>query len=421
MKTRSRRQSRFFSSLVAEVSAAGNVPFSEFFLTRPKNGIHKGPSFIGSGVKYFRMGDLFHHDWVRSLSDELKLIELTPTELERHRLEGGDLLFCRTSVAAQGVGKCSIVLDGGDDMVPASNLIRVRLDPAKASPMFFYYYFASSPGGQALRAMTRGAAVYTITGGDIADVLVPAFNFAHQERIAALLAAYDELIQNNLRRIEILKEMGQLIYRRWFVEFRYPGHEDTPMIASDCGQLPKGWCCGVLSDLLLLQRGFDLPKTRQRDGSFPVIAATGLRGAHEQARAKGPGVVTGRSGSLGTVQYVIDDFWPLNTTLWGKEFRRATPEFAYFVLKSLGLEQFNSGAAVPTLNRNDISGHTVVVPPTDIVRQFSTLVGEMFQLQHMLQRGVETLRTTRDLLLPRLISGDIDVSELDIDTSWLAA
>jgi type I restriction enzyme S subunit len=113
--------------------------------------------------------------------------------------------------------------------------------------------------------------------------------------------------------------------------------------------------------------------------------------------------------------YVSEDFWPLNTTLWVKDFRRATPELATYVLRGLGLAQFNSGAAVPTLNRNDVAGQPVAVPPTELVEQFSALARQLLTLIVILQQSSGALRMGRDLLLPHLVSGHIDVSFLDLD------
>lgn len=245
--------------------------------------------------------------------------------------------------------------------------------------------------------------------------------YHEQVRIASILSAYDDLIENNTRRIQILEEMAQAIYREWFVAFRFPGHENVRMVDSELGPIPEAWSLGTLSDLLVLQRGFDLPRQKRASGPIPVVAATGVHGTHSTAAVHGPGVVTGRSGSLGTVLYLSSDFWPLNTTLWVKEFRVATPELAYFTLKAMALEEFNSGAAVPTLNRNDIAGHPVPVPPSSLVDKFSSAARDMFRLAENLARSTDVLRATRDLLLPRLISGEIDVSKLDLGSAEPAA
>jgi type I restriction enzyme S subunit len=214
--------------------------------------------------------------------------------------------------------------------------------------------------------------------------------------------------------------MAQTLYHEWFVKFRFPGHEQVKMVESELGLIPEGWI-GKLEDALILQRGFDLPSKQRQEGSIPVYAATGVAGTHNEAKIKAPGIVTGRSGSLGTVIYIDEDFWPLNTTLWVKEFRKVTPIYAFYLLKSLSLEQYNSGAAVPTLNRNDIHGLPVIIPSAEILEKFNKNVEPLFILKKNLIKRNLNLRATRDLLLPKLISGEIDVEKLEIDTGNIAA
>ena len=113
---------------------------------------------------------------------------------------------------------------------------------------------------------------------------------------------------------------------------------------------------------MTLQRGFDLPEANREVGPFPIVASTGLVGMHKNAMVKAPGVIIGRSGSLGGGQFIKKDFWPLNTTLWVKDFKNNDPHFCYFLLKSLDLAQFNVGSGVPTLNRNHIHPLTVSIP-----------------------------------------------------------
>jgi type I restriction enzyme S subunit len=107
-------------------------------------------------------------------------------------------------------------------------------------------------------------------------------------------------------------------------------------------------------DFLTLQRGFDLPKAQRMEGKYPLVASTKVDGSHNVSKVKAPGVVTGRSGSLGSVQYITKDFWPLNTTLWVKDFKGNNEKYVYYALQTLDLAQYNSGAGVPTLNRNHL-------------------------------------------------------------------
>ncbi len=107
-------------------------------------------------------------------------------------------------------------------------------------------------------------------------------------------------------------------------------------------------------NFIQLQRGFDLPEHSRILGNVPVVASTSISGFHNVAKVKAPGVVTGRSGALGEVQFINEDFWPLNTTLWVKDFKNNAPKYVYYFLKTIDFKRYNSGAGVPTLNRNDL-------------------------------------------------------------------
>ena len=127
-------------------------------------------------------------------------------------------------------------------------------------------------------------------------------------------------------------------------------------------------------DFVTLQRGFDLPKLRMMDGVVPVLGSNCVIGFHNEAKVGAPGVVTGRSGTLGWVQYSEQPFWPHNTALWVKDFKGNNPRFVYYKLQTLQLERFNGGASVPTLNRNVLDTIPVRVPdPTEQARITSIL------------------------------------------------
>ena len=118
----------------------------------------------------------------------------------------------------------------------------------------------------------------------------------------------------------------------------------------------------TLDDLVTLQRGFDLPSKKRIQGKIPVVASTGINGWHNKFKVRAPGVVIGRSGSIGGGQFITEDFWPLNTTLWVKDFKGNDERFAYYFLKNIDFSKFNSGSGVPTLNRNHISSINISIP-----------------------------------------------------------
>ena len=122
----------------------------------------------------------------------------------------------------------------------------------------------------------------------LSSLKVPLPPIPVQQRIAGIVSAYDDLIENSQRRIKILESMARALYREWFVHFRFSGHENHPRIASLLGEIPQGWEFGRLDDLLVLQRGFDLPKAKRVEGDVPIYAATGVTGFHNEARVNSP-------------------------------------------------------------------------------------------------------------------------------------
>ncbi len=285
-------------------------------------------------------------------------------------VRAGDLVFtCWGTIGQVG----HIPRDGPfDEYVISNKQLKLRVDPTAANSKFVYYYLASKEGVEYLASRSIGGAVPGINLGILKSVQIALPPIRQQEDIVRTLSAYDDLIENNRRRIQLLEQAARLLYKEWFVHLRFPGHEHAKIQNG----IPEGWEKKPLGELLTLQRGFDLPTSQRKDGPFPIYASTGINGYHIEAKAKGPGVVTGRSGSLGVVIFVSDDFWPLNTTLWVKEFKLIGPHFATHLLDNMQLEQYNGGAAVPTLNRNDAHRVEVLCPPPLLI-QYSKITTRM--------------------------------------------
>jgi type I restriction enzyme S subunit len=326
-------------------------------------------------------------------------------------LQKGDILIVKVG---NTIGKVAII---NKDIGRATlNPNCVVLKKIKINHYFLYYYLLTDYAQHYLKSYSTASAQPAINQSTIAEMEIHLPPLPVQQKIAAILTAYDDLIENYSRRIQILEDMAQAIYREWFVYFRFPDHENVRMFDSgtELGMMPEGWEVRIIEDALVLQRGFDLPTQDRQDGDVPIYAATGITGTHNIAKVKAPGVVTGRSGSLGTVMYVDKDFWPLNTTLWIKEFRRVTPIFAYYFLNGMALEQYNSGAAVPTLNRNDIHGMPVIIPPHQLLLDFDDVVLPIYSLKGNIDRKNVNIQIARNMLLPKLISGELDMSKVDI-------
>ena len=341
------------------------------------------------------------------------LTEEKAKEFKNCQALAGDIVF----TAAGTLGQVGIIPQNAKFPVYiiSNKQLRLRPDPTIADPIYLYYWFSSENVRDYIIGLNTGSSVPLITLGKLRSVPINLPPLPIQRKIGSILSLYDDLIENNTRRIRILEDMAQAIYREWFVNFRYPGHEGVRMVESELGPVPEGWEVLPFSQALTLQRGFDLTSADRQEGSVPIYGSIGLSGYHNIAKVKAPGIVTGRSGTLGLVHYVERDFWPHNTALWVKEFKKVTPLFTLFLLRAMDLKQYNGGVAVPTLDRNVVHRVPVIIPERKLIENFEEIVKPLFPLISNLEQKNANLRRTRDLLLPKLISGELDVSELDIE------
>ncbi len=291
----------------------------------------------------------------------------------------------------------------GIDACFPDSVIGFVADEEKCDVRFIKYKFDILR--QQFQQFSQGAAQDNLSLEKLLSLKFLTPSVKSQRKIAAILSAYDDLIENNLKRIRLLEESARLIFREWFVHLRFPGHEHTLTLDG----VPEGWERVALEDALVLQRGFDLPVQNREEGKVPIYGSTGINGYHNIANVKAPGVVTGRSGTLGVVHFVNQDYWALNTALWVREFKRVSPFYAFFLLQELSLEQFNGGASVPTLDRKAVHRLSVLIPTQNLSTVFDSFVSSTFGLIQNLSQQNQKLKQARDLLLPSLMSGELAV------------
>lgn len=142
-----------------------------------------------------------------------------------------------------------------------------------------------------------------------------------------------------------------------------------------------------------LNRGFDLPDDKIIEGKYPVIASTSIKAYHNQFKVKAPIVVTGRSGSLGKVQYVDEDGWPLNTALYAKDFHGNNPKYVYYFLQTMHLEQYNAGAGVPTLNQNHLHSLKILIHKLPTQQKIASILSAYDNLIQNYKKQIEALQT----------------------------
>ena len=222
-----------------------------------------------------------------------------------------------------------------------------------------------------------------------------------QERIAEILSAYDDLIENNRRRIALLERTARELYREWFVRLRFPGHEHTKIVDG----VPDGWRRLVLGNIGELKYGKALKAEDRNDGEYPVFGSSGIVGTHDESHVQGPGIIVGRKGNVGSVYWSNDDFCAIDTVY----FFEPSAVTLYICYALQNIDFINTDVAVPGLNRNFAHSRKVLVPSDQTCAAFDDVADPLHKQIALLGKEIENLARARDLLLPRLMSGEVAV------------
>lgn len=317
----------------------------------------------------------------------------------------GDVILTREAP----LGEVGILRDN-DTVFMGQRLVSYRANEKYLAPSYLLYTLMSDELQAQIRGYGSGSTVEHMRVPDAKKLRLPLPSLVVQRRIAAVLSAYDDLIENNRRRIAILEEMARNLYREWFVEFRFPGHEGVAIVERDGVRAPEGWEVTRLGEVIELAYGKALKADIRRPGNVPVYGSSGVTGFHDESLVGGPGIIVGRKGNVGSVFWSDMPFFPIDTVFYVQ-----TDVSLYYTFFNLQSQNFiNNDAAVPGLSRNQAYSLPFVLPPSTLLRSFDAFIADDFRQLSNLRRRNDNLRRTRDLLLPRLVSGELDVSELEI-------
>ena len=229
-----------------------------------------------------------------------------------------------------------------------------------------------------------------------------------QQKIAEILGAVDEDIEKTQKVIEATEKLKRGLMQQLFT--RGIGH--TKFKDTKIGQIPEEWEIKTFEKFAVLQRGFDLPVQDRQVGKYDLVTSNGVTDTHAEYKVKGPGVVTGRSGTLGNVFYIENDFWPLNTTLYIKDFHGNHEKFVYYKIKSFDVSRFGTGTGVPTLNRNIVHKEIVAVPKYAEQKEIAEILSAVDEKISVNKKLKEKLTLLKKGLMQDLLSGRKRVSSL---------
>ena len=343
-------------------------------------------------------------DLVGGKISEESIARVDKTHVERlcrHKIEVGDILYSRRG----DVGRCAHVTKKEEGWLCGTGCLRVTIDSEKADSRFVFFQLQHPDTVGWVEKHAVGATMLNLNTTILSSVPIRLPTLEIQKRIADILSAYDDLIENNQKQIKLLEEAAQRLYKEWFVDLRFPGHENTKIVDG----VPEGWSRTNINEILTFHRGYDLTKNEMKAGRYPVVGSTTVIGYHNEFKIKGPGIVTGRSGSLGKYQFIWDNFWPHNTSLYISDYKDHNIFFVYSLLQTVDFASLNNGGAIPTLNRNVLSNIEVIEPTDELQEMFAKIAEAQYRKIRNLEKQNNQLKMARDVLLPKLMSGEVEV------------
>lgn len=383
-----------------------------------RNGLTRPSKVRGVGYKMINMGELFANEWLYDIP--MERVQLNDREKRECLIAKNDLLFARQSLVASGAGKCSIVREVKEPTTFESHLIRVRLDTTKAVPLFYYYYFKSplSP----MKTIVTICAQAGIRGSDLATLSVECPDLPTQRRIASILSAYDDLIENNRRQIKLLEEAAQRLYREWFVELRFPGHESVKVVDG----VPEGWMKGTFDDICIIKKDALTP-----DKISPGMPYIGLEHIPRNDFCLADWGMSEEVNSnkfrfnVGDILFgkIRPYFHKVGFTICNgicstdSIVMNANDEYYCLLLMTASSDEFvdytyqtcKEGAKMPRADWNTMKMYPVLIPDSVLLRRFNKQISAIKDKCTVLALQNRQLTEARDRLLPKLMSEETEI------------
>ena len=280
--------------------------------------------------------------------------------------------------------------------VLSSDCVRIKLDNDRVTDKFFLYVTKSNTFLNQINTDSQGSTRIRTSISKIREMDISLPSVTEQERIGDFFSKFDTLITLQQRKLDQIKEYKKGMLQKMFPkegeavpEVRFPGFTGE-------------WEWHKCGEVAPLQRGFDLSVSQMKEGKYPVVMSNGVGGYHSDYKAKGPGIVTGRSGTLGKLHFIEENYWPHNTALWVTDFKGNYPKFIYYLYLKLDLSRFGSGSGVPTLNRNDVHDACVSVPDREEQKLISEFLTNLDTLITLHQRKLEAMKEYKKGLLQQM-------------------
>ena len=391
-----------------------------------RNGLTKPSAIRGKGVKMIGMKEIFAMDIIKSIA--MERVPVTDKELNSSEVLPNDLLFARQSLTLEGAGKCSIVSSVNEPTVFESHLIRVRIDEKKANPYYLYYYFKSKVGRTQIQALVQQVAAAGIRGKELIELEIKLPNISTQNRIVSILKSIDDKIEANRQINDNLEQQAQALFKSWFVDFE--PFNDQLFIESELGMIPKGWRVVDLDDILELRKN---NYKKGDDVSLPYLPidiipmhSLGVSEFKDNSEAQSSlqtfeknDIVIGAmrvyfhrviiapcNGITRNTCFVLR---PKHQDMWAYSILQCNQDEAIDYAN-----RTSKGSTMPyAIWKNGFGGFKVILPHFDVLKCFNEKLSPILGKIRDSYKINTTLANMRDTLLPRLMSGEIEVKNIE--------
>ena len=348
--------------------------------------------------------------------------------VDKYLLHSGDILIAMTGATAGKVGR---FYSDGDNYFLNQRVGKVHIfENNLSNAEYIYQILSTKKFSRDVLALSSGSAQGNISGSQIETYKIPLPPIEIQNSIGNILSTLDKKIKLNKKRNQTLEEIAKLLFKSWFIDFdpvkaKIENHSTglpdeisnffpDSFIDSDIGKIPSGWGVKKLGQIIELAYGKSLRESERIEGSFSVFGSNGIVGTHKNYLVKGPGIVVGRKGNPGIVKWSDNNFFPIDTTFYVKPISDISEmTFLFFVLLNQKLSNLSADSAVPGLNRNIAYMNQQVIPSSNVISLFEEQVRELFLRKKISNLESSSLQNLRDCLLPKLISGELNILDAE--------
>lgn len=319
----------------------------------------------------------------------------------RAKPEAGDIIITREAP----MGEVCMVPKGLECCL-GQRMVLLKVDSLVCDSKYLLYALMSKHvQSQILWSEGTGTTVSNLRIPHLEKLQIPVIPLSRQRDIASVLSTLDRKIENNNAINQRLEQMVQAIFKSWFVDFE--PFTDGEFLASELGDIPTGWRVGLLAELIKVKYGKD--HKRLAEGSIPVFGSGGMMRYCEKALYNKESVLIPRKGTLNNIIYMNEPFWTVDTMFYSEMLKPNLAKFIYFFLKSKDLVSMNAGSAVPSMTTDILNHIQVVIPPDEVLQQYNSIVTPQFEVIQKNNEQSLTLANIREILLPKLMSGEIEV------------